>query len=511
MYKLFFLILFSVSSLVALSPSRIAIGFNPAYITPVDNARNVTPDTLILLVEEELTKSNCSKDSKRSYVLTNTENPEEMKKYRETIEKDKNDEMIDPDSRNTPHFIVATHLLKGSAAFNRGCAMVNLRIEDRKGCIIAQKKISVSGIRNPKEILTDKLIPEAVSSLRYQICNSKTNEQTCSKSHYTDKLSCPYYFIITTTLNEISTGQKNRGPNTMLSGPKVLTSTSDSSTTSKQLMYVNPSKGVVTLLALKDEAKSHMSSSFYQLNHKSCQYEEKTTSSTNEHLNDSLAVLKHHSIGLGDNSNAQLTFGIRRSFKNKFKVNWETLRTSGSWSQQYSESKNYGDEADMPEEVKKLKNIIMSGIEEGSNNHKKMSETILKTLPLGEKEKCHVRGVNDLFSLGGNYQRIDDVTYSMSISPATQSEIKLFKSAKDTGAYRNYSGSKPPVKKISHYEKEPTSLFDALQNSTYNQLSKSEKKAWDRTLEVEQEKIDSKKSESEFDDLSIDDLEMFSK
>jgi len=322
---------------------------------------------------------------------------------------------------------------------------------------------------------------------------------------------CEDYFTITTTLDKRTTGERSRPPNTMIEGPNTLTSKSKSGFTSKQLMYVNSAEGVVTLFPLKDEASSYSNGSFYQFSNKSCSYERKTSSSTNESLNDSLASLKHHNIGLVDDDKAIIEFGIKRKFKDKLIVNWKALRSSGSWSKQYSYHKNYGDDdndIEIPAELKNLQKFITAGIAEGSKNSHKMSEMILETLPLTEKDNCHVRRFTDIWDVG-KYKRVDDEDYSISISPATRSEIKLFKAAKDSGDYRYHRASKPPVEKLSNYEKEPNSLLDTIQNSTYNQLSKSEKKAWDKTADLEQSKIDSKKAEAEFNNASFESLEMF--
>jgi len=522
MYKLFFLILFSVSSLLALPPSyansRIAIGSNPAYITHVDNARNVTPDVVILLVEEELTKSNCSKDSDRSYILVDTENPEEMKKYKETIEKDNNNDMIDPDSRITPHFIAATHLLKGSAAFDRGCAMVNLRIEDRKGCIIAQEKISVTGIRDPGELIIDKLIPEAASSLRYQICNSKSNEQTCSKSHYTDELFCPYYFTITTTTNYKSHTRKDRPRGAAIRGPMVLTSSSTSSHKSKQVMYVDPKNGIVELVGLEKDAKSRYESQADKFDKKQCAFVNKIAPTrVNEGLQPSLARVVRHNI-FKANSNAFIDLKVtNNNFTKRFRIPWRTLQGSGSWSG--SGSKSTFDEPSAEDKAmeNKIKNsevynkIVGTGRKMANSGFlgdwNAKGKKGASTLGMNKQQLCTFQSVELLF---GQFTDVDlsfNAKINVRISPSSKSDIKEFSLYSNAGKGHKVRGREIV---LPRYEEDAEGIFGHLQNSLYNHMSQKDKDAWNKSDKESKEEIKNKKDAEEFDSLSIDDLKMFS-
>jgi len=537
MYKLFFLILFSVSSLLALpllfpdglpaelppsyANSRIAIGFNPANITPVYNGRNITPDVVIALVEEELTKSNCSKDSNMSYVLVGTEDPRFMKKSREVIEKQNSNENLDPASRITPHFIAATHLLKGSAAVDRGCAMVNLRIEDRKGCIIAQKKISVSGIRKPIEII-DKLIVEATSSLRYQICNSKSNEQTCSKSHYTDELLCPYYFTITTKIEHKEDSRKDRGANVMIDGPKSLISSWNTTQISKQIMHVDTANGSIRMLALEGDAHSSRQGSYHQFNDASCTYELKSKTSKDENLNYAMTSLKHHNIGLVDDDKATIELQVRSTpFKKKFSIDWRTLQNSGSWSGHGSYNKsNNGDgfDLDVPEGLEGLsgitntiKDLVANIRKEVGPKSKEMIQMGIDNFGRSKKENCHQKRVHEGFFVSENKTSSMNIEVDINIRDATNYEISLMEKISDDEDIRSYEARKKPVKRKSNYEKGASSSLDAIESMMYDQLSNADKKAWDRADKEHKDAIQSKKDVEEFNTLSIDDLEMFVK
>jgi len=514
MNKIFFLILFSVLSLVALPPNRIAIGSNPAYITPVDNAKNVTPDVVILLVEEELTNSNCSKDSNRSYILVETENPEEMKKYRETIEKDKNNEMIDPDSRITPHFITATHLLKGSAAFTRGCAMVNLRIEDRKGCIIAQKKISVSGIRKPIEIIR-KLISEATSSLRYQICNSKSNEQTCSKSHYTDELFCPYYFIINTTTMYSHEKEQKKAKGAVIPGPKVLTDSYTASQKSKQIMYIDPQRGIVKLVGLENDAKNRFEGGGDEFDKEKCAFVyKKRETKVDDNPEPNLAKITRHNILNNNKNSAFIELKVKNNnFTKKFRIPWSTLRANGSWSGNGSKTSTKDDniENDIKNSTEYMgifkagKALINSDILREYNEQGGKGAEILG---MSKKQLCTFHSPDRIFTELNDVDLSFDAKINVDISPASRSDIKEFKLYSDAGKVHSIGGQNIVLPK---YEKEAKGIFGNLQNSIYENMSDKDKEAWNKADKEFNEKRQNKKDLEEFENLSLDDLEMFTK
>ena len=208
------------------------ISDEPTNFTFVRNGKNMSPDVPIVLIEEELTNSYFSNDGRRSCEFHFAANQKDLKKFREVIEKENNDENNDPRFLPKANFIAATHLVKGSITYDHGCTMVNLRIEDRKGCVRAQKKISVSGMSMWQAV--EKLTREAARSLGYQICNSEYNEQACSKSHYTDELFCPRYYAIRTVVEKQENSSTDRVDNVMIDGPKSLISSWNTVKESKQ-------------------------------------------------------------------------------------------------------------------------------------------------------------------------------------------------------------------------------------------------------------------------------------
>ena len=81
----------------------------------------------------------------------------------------------------------------------------------------------------------------------------------------------------------------------------------------------------------------------------------------------------------------------------------------------------------------------------------------------------------------------------------------------DNEDIQSYRARKKPEKKVSNYEKESNSIFDMIQNSTYDNLDNKDKKAWDNADKEHKDAMQNKKDLEEFEELSIDDLEMFTK
>lgn len=502
-------------------PYRIAIGFNPADFSVIHDGEKAPTGWMISMIEELLTGgyglTNCPKSSGKSYVLVDTANPEIMKKYREAIERDNNDENIDPTSRITPHFITATHLVKGKGIIKHGCAMVNLRIEDQKGCIRAQKKITVKkGVKNLDDL--SNLVVKAARSLHSQLCNPKFNEQSCSKAHYSDKLSCPLYFVITTTTEYNHQTKKTRPKGAAISGPKVLTSSYISSHKSKQIMYVDPKNGIVKLVGLKGDATSRYESERYKLDKKQCAFiHKRDETKVNKSLQSSLAKIVRHNI-FEANNNAFIELKVtNNNFRKKFKIPWATLKDSGSWSG--NGSKNTYDAPSAKDkaiqdsikntEIYKMVTVLDKGFA-NSGMLAKTNDDARKTaaiLGLNKKWLCTIYEGE----LAYGYQKIDlsfNAKINVDISPATKSEIDLMRNISDNEDIQTYRAREI---KLSKFEKEPQSIFDGLQNSLYDDISQDDKKAWDRADKEHKKAVQNKKDLEEYNNLSMDDLEMFTK
>jgi hypothetical protein len=475
------------------------IGDEPADFTFIRNGKNRSPAVPISLIEEELTNSYFSNNGHSSCALSFAANQKDLKKYRETIEKENSNENIDPDTRLTARFIAATHLLKGSAIFDHGCAMVNLRIEDRKGCVIAQKKISV---RDREWEAIYKLIKEAARSLHYQICNSQPNERTCSKSHYTDEMKdCKSkYFIITTTTEYQQNTRKHRPSGAVISGPSVLISSSHATNESKQIMYINPKKGVLKLVGLENDAKSRYESQGYKFDKKQCAFVHKRAKTRiDENLDINLARVVRHNI-FESNSNAFIDLKVtNNNFTKRFRVPWSTLKNSASWSG--SGNKNNYDNA---------KNGNGSGGSGYSDFLKKWNDQGKKgaqALGMNKKQLCTFQSIELLV---GEFEKADlsfNAKINVHISPASKSDIQEFGLSSDTGKTHTIRAENIVLPK---YEKEPRGIWGNLQNSMYNQMSQKGKDAWNKADKEFKEDAKNKRDVEEFDNLSIDDLKMFS-
>ncbi len=331
MYKLFFLILFSVSSLVALpsglppgfAKNGIVLGYNPADMTVIIEGKSFPSGWVLSEIEEELTNLYLSNDGHRcdfSFALD-----EVRKKAREIMERDNNDENIDPDSRIHEHFIYATYLLKGSVITNNGCGMVNFRLEDLKGCVRAQKKISVSGMKNWLEV--EKLIREAARSLGHQMCNAKSTDQTCSKSHYSDELFCPHYYTMRTVVKKIESQEPN-----MRTGGRNLDLTTVTLKDTKQVIYIETIKGKILNVPFVKETSVKKTSEKYKLNTSSCQYEVVKKVEDLPYHKASFSYLNNFSSSNAFTKDTVLDLQIS-SIKDKvIKVPWKTLKDTGRFS-----------------------------------------------------------------------------------------------------------------------------------------------------------------------------------
>lgn len=502
MYKLFVLILFSVSLLLALpsglppgfAKNGIAIGYNPADKTVIIEGKSFPSGWVQALVEEELTNSNCSNDS--SYVLVETENSEAMKKFRETIEKENSNENIDPDTRLYEYFITATHLLKGSVITNNGCGMVNLRLEDRKGCVRAQKKISVRGMKKWLEV--EKLITEATISLRDQICNAKSNEQTCSKSHYTDELFCPHYYTMRTVVKKIETQEPN-----MRTGGRNLDLTTVTLKDTKQVIDIETIKGKILNAPFVKETSVKKTSEKYKLNTSSCQYEVVKKVEELPYHKASFSYLNNFSSSNAFTKNTVLDLQIS-SIKDKvIKVPWKTLKDTG----RFSDSSNWVQKKSKIEKETEVKEMLKLNAE-GQARISQLKEVsnfgIAVEQALGQDAKdtkCRIqREFYDVLENGANiiHPKVS-YRYKVDIYQSNKSDIKEAKEIIER--MENFSGSYTEEKQI----------YDGLNNPLYapKRVKKEEGSKNMNNPDGILDTLVPQNNESE--EMSIDDLQMFTK
>ena len=503
MYKLFFLILFSVSSLLALpgelppafAKKGIVIDDNIDDMTVVRDGKSFDPTFVLVDIEVELTYSYLSNDGHRCDFVFSL-NEKGRKKARETMEKDNNDENIDPDSRIHEHFMAATHFLKGSVITNNGCGMVNFRLEDRKGCVRAQKKISVRGMKNWLEI--EKLIREAARSLSHQMCNSKSTDQTCSKSHYSDELFCPHYYTMRTVVKKIETQEPN-----MRTGGRNLDLTTVTLKDTKQVIDIETIKGKITNAPFVKETSVKKTSEKYKLNTSSCQYEVVKKVEDLPYHKASFSYLNNFSSSNAFTKDTVLDLQIS-SIKDKvIKVPWKTLKDTG----RFSDSSNWTEKkskAEKDTEVKKLFKLNAEGqakipqLKEVSN----FGIAVEQALGQDAKDtKCRIqREFYDVLENGANITHPKvSYRYKVNIYQSSKSDIKEAKAIIER--MENFSGSYTEEKQI----------YDALNNPLYAPKRVKEEKTSSSEKEPRGilDTLIKDNGDDSLDEMTIDDLEMF--
>jgi len=289
------------------------------------------------------------------------------------------------------------------------------------------------------------------------------------------------YFRITVDISSHEVKRSSRAKGAMISGPKVLIRNSYSSATSVQIMRVDPKHMLVYLEPLKSEAKSHYSTNYDTFDKKSCSFINKSFNKTDKNLKPRLARFKRHDVGLVDDAQAMIELKVsNEGFIKIFKVPWSTLKNNGFWSGQDSSSRN-GDDLGMDKEFKKIfsksgafKNIMKMGKQlEQSDTLKKSNENTLKMagmLGLSKKQACTGLSGEFLFNGFAHKEISKSFNTKITIEPASKMDIEDFKMIEDIS---NHGG--------------------------YNPHSNKPKKNED------------KKAEEEYDNMTIDDLEMFTK
>ena len=275
--------------------------------------------------------------------------------------------------------------------------------------------------------------------------------------------------------------------------------------------------------ALEGDAHSSKRGSYHQFNSASCTYELKSKSSKDENLNYSMASLKNHNIGLVDDDKATIELQVRSSpFKKNFSIDWSTLQNSGSWSGHGSFNKSNNsdglDDLDVPEGLEGLsgiantvKNTIIAMRKELGPKSKEITQIGVDNFARSQKEACHNKRVHEGFFVSEKKTTSLNIEVDISIQPATNYEISLMEKILDDEDIQSYRARRKPEKKVSSYEKESSSIFDMIQNTTYDNLDNKDKKAWDNADKEHKDAMQNKKDLEEFEELSIDDLEMFTK
>ena len=306
------------------------------------------------------------------------------------------------------------------------------------------------------------------------------------------KVCSSHYFVITSRVKRKEESRKTRPANSMVSGPRTFITTNIIETTSKQLMYVDPKSGRVILLPLKDKDKSRASLQSYKFDRKACRYDLVSDTQIDKHIRHRQASVQRHNIGLTDDKNAYITFQIKDAgLKERFKINWDELESNGYVSHKGTckrDTQRSGGISFNSDYVKK---------------QDKVASVVLENIPMGKSGSCQVKAVHDGFSGEGPSQFDLSFEYEIEITNADNADIEIFKSSNvsDQWEYRAIAKKK---KKASSFEEEPDGILDIIESEVYSQLSSDDKEKWDKAA-------DSENAEEEFDGMSIDDLEMFTK
>jgi len=325
------------------------------------------------------------------------------------------------------------------------------------------------------------------------------------------------YFVITTKLERKESSRKDRGKNVMIKGPKSLVSTWNITKVSKQIMQVDAKHNIIRIMALVGDAHSSKQGSSYKFNQASCSYEQESKSFKDKNLNYALAKLKSHNIGLVDDKEATIWLQVRATpVKKKFSIAWKSLKDSGSWSghRSYHKREHRGD-VDAPEGLEGLSgigNVIKKTVttmrQQVGPKSKEITQMGIDNFARSKKEACHNMRVHEGFFVDETKSFSIDVEIDIDIRDATNFEIGLMRDIADKNSIYSYRAQKI---RVSKFENEPTTIFDSLQNSIYEDISSRDKKSWDSAEEDLKKEIQNKKDVEEFDGMSIDDLEMFSK
>lgn len=298
----------SVNLLEASSSKEVAIGYNPADFALIFNGKPASGGGLAAMINTILFNSNCLNDSSKSYDLVESENPRMMEIFMKEINFS-HSKYADPSSRLTSNIIVATHLLKGSAIIEQGIVSINLRIEDRQGCVKAHAKLS-----GPEKSFF-KLIDEAAISLAQQMCNPDPNEETCTK---------PYYTVTTSqkTTRTVKPIENYRGIN------KDLKSYQEDKHT--YYIYIDTDKAKIVQYHVHAKSTRKIHRETYKLNMDSCQYEIKKEDKLIKNLGGGY-ILKSEDAGWGFEDETKLYVDLPSSDKS-ISFTWGRLKKNNNYS-----------------------------------------------------------------------------------------------------------------------------------------------------------------------------------
>jgi hypothetical protein len=141
-----------------------AIGYNPADFTATGpGAEPRLGEGFAGVVVTELSRSSCAASDSAPYQIVESANPKGMALIEAEL-KLQADPSFDPARKITPHIIAATHLVKGTFDLGDESIVVDLRVEDLEGNVIAHATASGS-VDSAIET-----VEEAARSLADELC-----------------------------------------------------------------------------------------------------------------------------------------------------------------------------------------------------------------------------------------------------------------------------------------------------------------------------------------------------
>ena len=385
--------------------SGMTVGYNPADFTIVGTS---LPGTALTdMVVTGLQQVRCS-----SYTVVASEDP----RLREEIEKEiefSSGEYADPSGRLTPNILAATHMVKGDAIFKQGSVSINLRIEDRHGCVWYQAKVSGS------ETSFFKLTDEATRSLGQQICMPKPNVPSCAETFYT----------VTTkhkTTTKVKPVENYRG----------ISKTLKSIEEDKDLyyIYVDEENAVIHQYHVDAGSTRKIHREAYKLNMKTCQYEVIKKDKLVKNMGGS-PVLKSEDAGWGFEESTKIYVDLPSS-EEILSFSWGRLHNHGY----YSAAKKYKKE--IPQIVKTMMGKVNDMATQLRNETKDSKEiNIFKSLydtPGTPRDvQCGGKVAMESLLIPSLDGTVDpDIEFKINIRLSTPKEIKIMKAYMKNGTSR---------------------------------------------------------------------------
>jgi len=319
-----------------------------------------------------------------------------------------------------------------------------------------------------------------------------------------------YYTIVTNTEYRRVT-KKHRPRGAAILGPKILINSYISTKQSKQVFYINPKGGVMKIVAIKEDAKSRYEGQRYRFDKKSCMFVNKRSKTKiDKSLESSLAKVVKHNIFNTESNGAFIEIKVsNNNFRKKFKVPWNVLKNDGSWSGRGAKNKydapSSAEQQLMNSEM--YKRIFSTGRAMTNSDILKKNNEVARQIGISKDQMCTMFSAEFLIGAFSKVENSFDAKIKVNITPASKQDIEEFKLYASIAGVHTIRARKI---EISKFEKEADGIFGNLENSIYDSLDDDKKDAWNKAYKEAKKEEQNKKDTEEFDNMSIDDLEMFS-